>query len=105
MRKEGAAGSTAARGITVARSGAKLTVDRGLQLRIAPDGTRTLLVRYTIKGTTGERQHRLSQDYGGSAGQIRLAAACAEAAGIHALARDGVDCGQLKKRPACMPKL
>lgn len=28
----------------------KLTLDRGLQLRIAPDGARTLLVRYTVKG-------------------------------------------------------
>ena len=69
----------------------KLTLDRGLQLRIAPDGARTLLVRYTVKGTTGERQHRLSQEYGEGPGQIRLAAACAEAARIRALARDGVD--------------
>lgn len=69
----------------------KLTLDRGLQLRIAPDGARTLLVRYTVKGTAGERQHRLSQEYGEGPGQIRLAAACAEAARIRALARDGVD--------------
>ena len=69
----------------------KLTLDRGLQLRIAPDGARTLLVRYTVKGTDGERQHRLSREYGEGLGQIRLAAACAEAARIRALARDGVD--------------
>ncbi len=69
----------------------KLTVDRGLQLRIAPDGSRTLLVRYTVKGTPGERQHRLSQEYGEGPGQMRLAAACAQAARIRALARDGVD--------------
>ena len=69
----------------------KLTLDRGLQLRVAPDGARTLLVRYTVKGTPGERQHRLSQEYGEGPGQIRLAAACAEAARIRALARDGVD--------------
>ena len=69
----------------------KLTLDRGLQLRIAPDGARTLLVRYTVKGTTGERQHRLSQHYGEGPGQIRLAAACAEATRIRAIARDGVD--------------
>ena len=69
----------------------KLTLDRGLQLRIAPDGARTLLVRYTVRGMTGERQHRLSQQYGEGPGQIRLAAACAEAARIRALARDGVD--------------
>jgi Arm DNA-binding domain len=69
----------------------KLTLDRGLQLRIPPDGARTLLVRYTVKGTAGERQHRLPQDYGESPGQIRLVAARAEAARIRALARDGVD--------------
>jgi hypothetical protein len=69
----------------------KVSLDRGLQLRIAPDGRRTLLVRYTVKGTNGERQHRLSQEYGEGPGQIRLAAACAEAARIRALARDGVD--------------
>jgi integrase len=63
----------------------KLTLDRGLQLRIAPDGARTLLVRYTVKRTAGERQHRLSQEYGEGPGQIRLAAACAEAARIRAL--------------------
>ena len=69
----------------------KLTLDRGLQLRIAPDGARTLLVRYTVKGADGERQHRLPRDYGEGPGQIKLAAACAEAARIRALARDGVD--------------
>jgi hypothetical protein len=40
----------------------KLTLDRGLQLRIAPDGVRTLLVRYTVKGSEVERQYRLSQE-------------------------------------------
>lgn len=70
----------------------KLTLERGLQLRIAPDGLRTLLVRYTVKGSSGgERQYRLPQEYGEGAGQIRLAAACAEAARIRALAREGVD--------------
>ena len=69
----------------------KLTVDRGLQLRIAPDGARTFLVRYTVKGSAVERQHRLSKEYGERSGQIKLAAACAEAARIRALARDGVD--------------
>jgi hypothetical protein len=44
----------------------KLTIDRGLQLRIAPDGVRTLLVRYVVKGSEVERQHRLSQEYGGN---------------------------------------
>lgn len=69
----------------------KLTLDRGLQLRIAPDGTRTLLVRYTVKGSEVERQYRLPQEYGEGPGQMKLAAACAEAARIRALARDGID--------------
>lgn len=69
----------------------KVTLDRGLQLRIAPDGVRTLLVRYTVKGHADERQHRLPQEYGEGMGQIRLAAACAEAARIRSLAREGVD--------------
>ena len=69
----------------------KLTLDRGLQLRIAPDGVRTLLVRYVVKGSEVERQHRLSQEYGEGPGQLKLAAARAEAARIRALARDGVD--------------
>ena len=60
-------------------------------MRIAPDGARTLLVRYTVKGSDGERQHRLPREYGEGPGQIKLAAACAEAARIRALARDGVD--------------
>jgi hypothetical protein len=69
----------------------KLTLDRGLQLRIAPDGVRTLLVRFTVKGSDVERQHRLPQEYGEGPGQMKLATACAEAARIRALARDGVD--------------
>ncbi len=69
----------------------KLTLDRGLQLRIAPDGVRTLLVRYSVKGSEVERQHRLPQEYGDGPGQMKLAAACATAARIRALARDGVD--------------
>jgi hypothetical protein len=69
----------------------KITLDRGLQLRIAPDGKRTLLVRYTVKGSDTERQYRLPQEYGEGPGQLKLAAACAEAARIRALARSGVD--------------
>ena len=69
----------------------KLTLDRGLQLRIAPDGKRTLLVRYTVKGSDNERQYRLPQEYGDAPGQLKLAAACAEAGRIRALARQGVD--------------
>jgi hypothetical protein len=63
----------------------------GLQLRIAPDGKRTLLVRYTVKGSNTERQYRLPQEYGEAPGQLRLAAACAEAGRIRTLARQGVD--------------
>lgn len=69
----------------------KITLDRGLQLRVAPDGTRTLLVRYTVKGSNTERQYRLPQEYGEAPGQLKLAAACAEAARIRALARAGID--------------
>lgn len=69
----------------------KVTLDRGLQMRIAPDGARTLLVRYTVKGQDGERQYRLPQEYGDGLGQIKLASACAEAQRIRALAREGVD--------------
>src|SRR6476620_7522239 len=54
----------------------KITLDRGLQLRIALDGKRTLLVRYTVKGSSTERQYRLPQEYGETPGQITLAAAC-----------------------------
>src|SRR6478736_9768350 len=52
------------------------TLDRGLQLCIAPDGKRTLLVRYTVKGSSTERQYRLPQEYGEAPAQITLAAAC-----------------------------
>ena len=69
----------------------KVTLDRGLQLRIARDGTRTLLVRYTVKGSNTERQYRLPQEYGDAPGQLKLAAACVEAGRIRALARQGVD--------------
>jgi hypothetical protein len=57
----------------------KLTLDRGLQLRIAPDGVRTLLVRYTVKGSDVERQHRLPQEYGEGPGQMRLVPATTKA--------------------------
>jgi hypothetical protein len=69
----------------------KVSLDRGLHLRVATDGVRTLLVRYTVKGSSEERQYRLPQPYGDGPGEIRLAAACAEAQRIRSLARDGVD--------------
>ncbi|ANN73411.1 tyrosine-type recombinase/integrase [Bordetella bronchialis] len=69
----------------------KITLDRGVQLRIAPDGQRTVLVRYTVKGSDDERQYTLPQEYGDGPGQIKLADACAEGQRIRALARAGVD--------------
>ncbi|MGB3276222.1 MAG: integrase arm-type DNA-binding domain-containing protein, partial [Castellaniella sp.] len=69
----------------------KMAIDRGLQLRVAPDGVKTLLVRYTVQGTSAVRQYRLPQEYGNGAGQIKLADARAEAQRIRALARAGVD--------------
>jgi hypothetical protein len=69
----------------------KVTIDRGLQLRVAPDGRRTLLVRYSVKGYPDERQYSLPREYGDGPGQIKLADAKAEAARIRALARDGID--------------
>ena len=47
----------------------KTTLDRGLQLQIAADGKRTLLMRYTVKGSSTERQYRLPQEYGEGPGQ------------------------------------
>lgn len=69
----------------------RITIDRGVQLRIAPDGLRTVLIRYTVKGTKDERQYTLPQEYGDSPGQIRLADACAEGQRVRALARSGID--------------
>ena len=48
----------------------KVTLDRGLQLRIAPDGKRTVLVRYTVKGSNTERQYRLLVAPGASDQQL-----------------------------------
>lgn len=69
----------------------RITLDRGVQLRIAPDGLRTVLIRYTVKGTKSEQQYTLPQEYGDGPGQIKLADACAEGQRIRALARAGVD--------------
>src|SRR5580765_5409593 len=76
----------------------KVTLDRGLQLRIAPDGKRTLLVRYTVRGSSNERQYRLPQEYGEAPGQIKLGAACAEAGRIRSLAREGIDWPEAEER-------
>lgn len=69
----------------------RITIDRGMQLRIAPDGLRTVLVRYTVRGINGERQYTLPQEYGDGPAQIKLAEACAEGQRIRALARAGID--------------
>lgn len=69
----------------------KVTVDTGLQLRVAPDGDKTWLVRYMIDGK--ERQYRLPRPYRytGGEGFASLDDAIEEAAQIRALARRGID--------------
>ena len=67
----------------------KLTVDRGLYLRVAPDGVKTWLVRYVVDGK--QRQARLPRPYGVGEACMSLADAVAENARIQSLARAGVD--------------
>ncbi len=69
----------------------KVTAERGLYLRMAPDGTKTWLVRYVVAGK--QIQTRLPRPYGsgGAEGYLSLAQAVSENARIQALARDGVD--------------
>lgn len=67
----------------------KLIDGEGLQLRVAPDGKKTWLVRYVVDGK--ERQYTLSKPYGDEAGMLGLEAARDEARAIRALARDGID--------------
>jgi integrase len=69
----------------------KLSVDTGLQIRIATDGAKTWLVRYMIGGK--EKQYRLPRPYRdtGGDGFASLADALEEAARIRALARQGTD--------------
>jgi len=71
--------------------GFKVTVDRGLYLRVAPDGTKTWLVRYVLGGR--QIQARLPRPYGSSGDEshLSLAQAVAENARIQSLARDGID--------------
>lgn len=73
-------------------AGYKVTVDRGLYLRVAPDGTKTWLVRYVVAGE--QIQMRLPRPYGSSGieGHMSLAQAMAENIRIQSLARDGIDC-------------
>ena len=69
----------------------KVTADRDLYLRIAPDGNKTWLVRYVVAGK--QIQSRLPRPYGsaGDDGHMSLAQAVTENARIQALARDGID--------------
>ncbi|MCL2591158.1 MAG: tyrosine-type recombinase/integrase [Betaproteobacteria bacterium] len=67
----------------------KLTVARGLQLRVAVDGTKRWLVTYIVRGK--RRELRLAGEYGNVAGRTSLADAKHEAEEIRKLARGGVD--------------
>jgi len=69
----------------------KVTVDRGLYLRVAVDGVKTWHVRYVVNAK--QVQARLPRPYGasGEEGYMSLAQALAENARIQSLAREGVD--------------
>lgn len=68
----------------------KLTVDRGLYIRVAPNGIKTWLIRYVVDGK--QKQSRLPEPFGISGdGFMSLADAKALNAQIQALARSGVD--------------
>jgi len=72
-------------------TGYQVTVDRGLYLRVAVDGTKSWIVRYRVGGK--QFQARLPRSYGsgGDAGHMSLAQAVTENARIQGLARDGID--------------
>lgn len=67
----------------------RLTVDRGLYLRVAVDGVKTWHVRYVVTGSQIEA--RLLKPYGTEESYMSLAEANAENARIQSLARDGTD--------------
>lgn len=67
----------------------KLMDGKGLQLRVAPDGTKTWLVRYVVDGK--ERQYTLPKPYGNGEGLLSLESARAEAGNIRADAKKGID--------------
>ncbi|HEV7575493.1 MAG TPA: Arm DNA-binding domain-containing protein, partial [Caldimonas sp.] len=68
----------------------KVLVDRGLHLRIAPDGRKTWHVRYVVDGK--QIQARLTPPYGNSGeGFMSLADAVSENGRIQTLARNNVD--------------
>jgi integrase len=71
--------------------GYKVTADKDLYLRVAPDGTKTWLVRYVVAGK--QIQARLPRPYSsaGDEGRMSLAQAMAENTRIQSLAREGID--------------
>ena len=87
-------GKLTVRGIVTAKAKDKpykLMDGDGLQLRVATDGDKTWLVRYTINGM--ERQYRLPRKYREASGDgfCSLQDAREEAAKIRSLARQGID--------------
>jgi integrase len=69
----------------------RVTVDKGLLLRISPNGERCWLVRYSVDGT--RKEYRLPKIFGrvSDDAHLSLADARAEAGRILALARAGTD--------------
>jgi Arm DNA-binding domain len=67
----------------------KLTVDRGLYIRVAPSGIKTWLIRYVVDSK--QIQFRLPEPYGSGEGFSSLADAKALNANIQSLARKGID--------------
>jgi integrase len=69
----------------------KRSVDTGLLIRVAADGTKTWIVQYVVDGR--QRDYRLPRPYGKvtDAGHLALKDARTEAEHIRALARAGID--------------
>lgn len=67
----------------------RLTVDRGLYLRVAVNGAKTWHIRYVVSGK--QMEVRLPKPYGSQEGYMSLAEANSENARIQSIARDGID--------------
>jgi integrase len=68
----------------------KLTVDRGLYVRVAVNGEKRWIVKYVVDGS--QKEARLPKPFGNEGeGYMSMAEAIAENAKIQSLARDGVD--------------
>jgi integrase len=67
----------------------KITVGRGLYIRVAPNGKKTWLIRYVIDGK--QIQFTLPKPFGSGEGFMSLVEAKAISAEIQALAHEGVD--------------